>query len=72
MECERLHDSGRYRATLLTTTRGVSLVIESKAAKDQKRALYDNFNDLLLTYPEKASGCEVTFGGGAADTGRPA
>ena len=36
------------------------------------RALYDNFNDLLLTYLEKASGCEVTFGGGAADTGRPA
>jgi len=39
MECERLHDSGRYSATLLTTTRGVSLVIESKAAKGQKRGV---------------------------------
>ena len=39
MACEILHDSGRYRATLLTTTRGVSLVIESKAAKDQKRGV---------------------------------
>lgn len=35
------------------------------------RALYDNFNDRLLTALEKAAGVPVTFGGGAHDTGRP-
>jgi len=29
----------RYSATLLTTTRGVSLVIQSKAVKGQKRGV---------------------------------
>jgi AraC-like DNA-binding protein len=35
------------------------------------RALYDNFNDRLLTYLEKAAGVKITYGGGAADKGCP-
>ena len=40
--------------------------------KSLARALYDNFNDRLLTALEKAAGLPVTFGGGAHDRGRPA
>ena len=35
------------------------------------RALYDNFNDRLLTHLEKAAGVAVTYGGGGHDKGRP-
>lgn len=35
------------------------------------RALYDAFNDRLLTALEKAAGVKVTYGGGAHDSGRP-
>jgi hypothetical protein len=35
------------------------------------QALYDNFNDRLLTCVERASGLPVTFGGGSHDVGRP-
>lgn len=34
------------------------------------QALYDNFNDRLLTFVERAAGLEVTYGGGRADKGR--
>jgi len=36
------------------------------------RALYDEFNDRILTALEKAAGVPVTFGGGRDDKGRPA
>ena len=36
------------------------------------QALYDNFNDRLLTVLERAAGLPVTYGGGACDTGRAA
>ena len=36
------------------------------------RALYDNFNDRLLTTLEKACGLPVTYGGGSQDKGRTA
>jgi len=35
------------------------------------RALYDNFNDRLLTALEKTCGLPVTYGGGGHDKGRP-
>ena len=35
------------------------------------QALYDHFNDRLLTKLEKAAGLTVTFGGGSDDLGRP-
>lgn len=35
------------------------------------QALYDNFNDRLLTCVEKAAGLPATYGGGSHDTGRP-
>lgn len=35
------------------------------------RALYDNFNDRLLTELERAAGVAITYGGGAQDRGRP-
>jgi hypothetical protein len=35
------------------------------------RALYDHFNDRLLTTLEKAAGVPVTYGGGRRDHGRP-
>jgi hypothetical protein len=45
---------------------------EVRDGKSLARALYDNFNDRLLTALEKAAGLPVTFGGGAHDRGRPA
>ena len=45
---------------------------EVAAGKSVARALYDNFNDRLLTCLEKAAGLPVTYGGGAHDKGRPA
>lgn len=45
---------------------------EVAAGKSLARALYDNFNDRLLTALEQAAGLPVTYGGGAADKGRPA
>lgn len=45
---------------------------EIEAGKSVARALYDNFNDRLLTRLEKAAGVSVTYGGGGADLGRPA
>ena len=44
---------------------------EVAAGKSLARALYDNFNDRLLTALEHAAGLPITYGGGAADTGRP-
>jgi hypothetical protein len=44
---------------------------EVSAGKSLARALYDNFNDRLLTALEKAAGLPVTLGGGAHDRGRP-
>jgi hypothetical protein len=35
------------------------------------QALYDHFNDRLLTRLEKAVGLEPTYGGGGKDRGRP-
>lgn len=35
------------------------------------QALYDHFNDRLLTALEKAAGLTVTYGGGSHDLGRP-
>lgn len=46
-------------------------LLEVDAGKSLARALYDNFNDRLLTALETAAGLPVTYGGGAADTGRP-
>jgi len=36
------------------------------------RALYDNFNDRVLSACEKAVGLPLTYGGGGHDKGRPA
>ena len=44
---------------------------EIKAGKSVARALYDNFNDRLLTALEKAAGVPITYGGGGHDKGRP-
>jgi hypothetical protein len=44
---------------------------EMTAGKSLARALYDNFNDRLLTALETAAGVPVTYGGGARDKGRP-
>jgi hypothetical protein len=44
---------------------------EIVAGKSVARALYDNFNDRLLSSLERAAGVPVTYGGGARDTGRP-
>jgi len=48
-------------AAMVDHTAGVSLA----------RALYDHFNDHLLTALEKAAGLPVTYGGGGHDRGRP-
>ncbi len=45
---------------------------EISAGKSLARALYDNFNDRLLTALEQAAGVEVSYGGGRDDKGRPA
>ena len=45
---------------------------EVSTGKSLARALYDNFNDRLLTALETAANLPITYGGGAADTGRPA
>jgi len=45
---------------------------EHKAGASVARALYDNFNDRLLTRLERAAGVPVTYGGGGQDRGRPA
>lgn len=47
-------------------------VADVGAGASVARALYDNFNDRLLTHLEKGCGVAVTFGGGAQDKGRPA
>ena len=44
---------------------------EISVGKSVARALYDNFNDRLLTALEKAAGVPVTYGGGSDDKGRP-
>lgn len=44
---------------------------EHARGKSLARALYDNFNDRLLTALEKAAGLPVTYGGGRDDKGRP-
>lgn len=44
---------------------------EWEQGKSLARALYDNFNDRLLTALEKAVGVAVTYGGGRNDRGRP-
>lgn len=44
---------------------------EHAAGKSLARALYDNFNDRLLTALETAAGLPVTYGGGSEDKGRP-
>ena len=44
---------------------------EIAAGKSLARALYDNFNDRLLTALETAAGLPVTYHGGASDKGRP-
>ena len=44
---------------------------EIAAGKSLARALYDNFNDRLLTALETAAGLPVTCGDGASDKGRP-
>lgn len=50
----------------------VDSVIAAVACGDSlSRALYDNFQDTLLTALEKACGVPVTYGGGSHDTGRP-
>jgi predicted GNAT superfamily acetyltransferase len=53
---------GRVAEVVALVESGVSL----------HRALYDNFQDTLLTALEKACALPVTYGGGAHDTGRPA
>jgi hypothetical protein len=45
---------------------------EIAEGKSVARALYDNFNDRLLTLLERAAGLAITYGGGAHDRGRPA
>jgi hypothetical protein len=45
---------------------------EVDAGASVARAIYDNFNDRLLTALEKAVGVPVTYGGGSQDKGRPA
>lgn len=44
---------------------------EVEEGKPVAQALYDNFNDRLLTTLENALGLPVTYGGGAHDKGRP-
>ena len=44
---------------------------EIEAGSSLARALYDNFNDRLLTFMEKTAGLPITYGGGRADKGRP-
>lgn len=44
---------------------------EYEGGKPLARALYDNFNDRLLTALETAADLPVTYGGGGADRGRP-
>jgi hypothetical protein len=45
---------------------------EVTAGASLARALYDNFTGRLLTRLEKTASPAVTYGGGRADTGRPA
>ena len=59
-----------YRLGLLL--RALESVERSAKRASLARALYDNFNDRLLTRLEKAVGLTPTFGGGGHDTGRPA
>ena len=44
---------------------------EIAEGKSVGRALFDNFNDRLLTALEKAAGVPITYGGGAKSKGRP-
>lgn len=46
-------------------------ISEIANGKSVARALYDNFNDRLLTVLEKAANVPVTYGGGTQDKGRP-
>lgn len=46
-------------------------IAEIVAGKSVPQALYDNFNDRLLTVLEQAAGVSVTYGGGTHDKGRP-
>ena len=60
-----------YRIGLLLQ-RLAEVEAEVTAGASLARALYDNFTDRLLTRLEKSAGLAVTYGGGRADTGRPA
>lgn len=58
-------------AGALALSRLDETLAEVANGKSVARALYDNFNDRLLTRLEQAAGVAITFGGGAHDTGRP-
>lgn len=47
------------------------VIPEMAAGSTLAQALYDNFNDRLLTALEKACGLPVTYGGGKQSKGRP-
>ena len=48
-----------------------SVIADVAGGTSLARALYDNFQDRLLTRLEKACGLPVTYEGGSHDTGRP-
>jgi hypothetical protein len=63
-------DGNIYRLGIIL--RGLDLFEEEvNAGSSVARALYDNFNDRLLTLFEKTAGVPVTYGGGARSKGRP-
>ena len=58
-------------AGAIALTRLDDALAEVAAGTSLARALYDNFNDRLLTALERAAGLPITYGGGAHDQGRP-
>lgn len=60
-----------HYALAIYLSRCSDVIAEMESGKSLHRALYDNFNDRLLTALEKTCKLPVTYGGGACDTGRP-
>ncbi len=48
-----------------------SVIADIATGTSVARALYDNFQDRLLTALERVTGNPVTYGGGSQDKGRP-
>jgi hypothetical protein len=63
-------DGNIYRIGIIF--RALSLVEKDiQGGSSLARALYDNFNDRLLSVMEKACKLPLTYGGGAKSKGRP-